>query len=386
MRGFFQAKPGSRALTTSEACGADNSCSIETMQEESNPSASTSDLGLTVSLGYESDLANDEPIDMLSKDEGGNSDTEDGSNEPHRKHRRILEVPAREQRCLAHLTCDIHRKELEKALKAIEKFIRSRKTTFTGGDHGLQAQQARAIQSYLQLIVQRGFKGVKASEMTAVTHGFGKTNGGCLIRQWGNDWMKNQELPLSKRGRHIKVSSLLDNPNISSEILSYLWLNKWATHPKKLTAFHNNELLPAEAQKYIKKVVDKEMPHAMKRHLELELFSCIHMKVGKGILVSTARRWMFRHGFHYMQYKKALYFDGHEHPDIVHYCQKVFLPAMEKYRHCLVEYEVGKVSEVVLKPLPPGIRKLVLCAHDESTMQANNGMKAGWVQRMNNLY
>ncbi len=64
MRGFFQAKPGSRALTTSEACGADNSCSIETMQEESNPSASTSDLGLTVSLGYESDLANDEPIDM----------------------------------------------------------------------------------------------------------------------------------------------------------------------------------------------------------------------------------------------------------------------------------------------------------------------------------
>jgi hypothetical protein len=190
--------------------------------------------------------------------------------------------------------------------------------------------------------------------------------------------MKNQELLLSKRGRHVKVASLLDDPDISSEILSYLRSNKWATHPKKLAAFHNNELLPSEAEKYIKKVVDKEMPHAMKRHLELELFPRIRMKVGKGISVSTARRWMFRHGFHYMQYKKALYFDGHERPDVVHYRQKVFLPAMEKYRHRLVEYEVGKVSEVVLKPLPPGVRKLVLCAHDESTMQANDGMKAGW--------
>jgi hypothetical protein len=43
-----------------------------------------------------------------------------------------------------------------------------------------------------------------------------------------------------------------------------------------------------------------------------------------------------------------------------------------------VEYEVGNVSEEVFKPLPPGVRKLVLCAHDESTMQANDGMKAGW--------
>ena len=217
-----------------------------------------------------------------------------------------------------------------------------------------------------------------ASEMAAVTHGFGKTNGGRLIRQWGNDWMKNQELPLSEQGCHVKVSSLLDNPDISNGILSYLRSNKWATHPKKLAAFHNNELLPAEAEKYIKHIVDQEMPRAMKRHLELELFPRIRMKIGKGISVSTARRWMFCHGFHYMQYKKALYFDGHERPDIVHYRQNIFLPAMEKYRSRLVEYEVGEIAKEVPKPQPPGIQKLVLCAHDESTMQANDGMKAGW--------
>jgi hypothetical protein len=45
----------------------------------------------------------------------------------------------------------------------------------------------------LQLIVRQDYKGVKASEMTVVTYGFGKTNG---VRQWGHDWMKNQKLPL----------------------------------------------------------------------------------------------------------------------------------------------------------------------------------------------
>ena len=34
--------------------------------------------------------------------------------------------------------------------------------------------------------------------------------------------------------------------------------------------------------------------------------------------------------------------------------------------------------EEVFKLLPPGVRKLVLCVYDESTMQANDGMKAGW--------
>jgi hypothetical protein len=39
-----------------------------------------------------------------------------------------------------------------------------------GGYHGLQAQRAQAIQSYLQLIVRQGYKSVEALEITAVTH------------------------------------------------------------------------------------------------------------------------------------------------------------------------------------------------------------------------
>lgn len=103
-------------------------------------------------------------------------------------------------------------------------------------------------------------------------------------------------------------------------------------------------MLPAEGEKYAKHIVDKEMPRGMKCYLELVLFPRIQIKVGKGISLTTARNWMLRQGFHYTQYKKALYFDGHERPDVVQYRQDEFLPEMAKHRIRLVEYEVGNVG------------------------------------------
>jgi hypothetical protein len=45
-----------------------------------------------------------------------------------------------------------------------------------------------------------------------------------------------------------------------------------------------------------------------------------------------------------------------------------------------VEYrKIGDDAfEEILKQIPTGLRKLVLCAHDESTMQVNDGEKVGW--------
>jgi hypothetical protein len=80
-----------------------------------------------------------------------------------------------------------------------------------------------------------------------------------------------------------------------------------------------------------------------------------------------------------MQYKKALYYNGHDRPDVLDYRQKYFLPAMQQYRTQMVEYKIGEVEMEVLKQLKPGERKIILVAHDEVMMQANDGEKAGWV-------
>ena len=78
--------------------------------------------------------------------------------------------------------------------------------------------------------------------------------------------------------------------------------------------------------------------------MELDLFPHIHLKVGKGISLATARRWLRHEGFRYTSYKKGLYFNGHDHPDVVQYRQDIFLPRMKEYEARLVQYVIGNIK------------------------------------------
>lgn len=93
-------------------------------------------------------------------------------------------------------------------------------------------------------------------------------------------------------------------------------------------------MIPSEAEKYLHSIVDEEIPQGLKQYLEVELFLWIQLKVRKGISISMAHRWLQREGFCYMQHKKALYYDGHDQPDVVDYRQMVFLPAIEENWQC----------------------------------------------------
>ena len=108
--------------------------------------------------------------------------------------------------------------------------------------------------------------------------------------------------------------------------------------PAKLVEFSQQKMVPAAAKKYLEKIITDEMPRGLKRYMEVELFPWIQLKVGKGVSLQTARRFLYREGFRYTEHKKSLYYDGHERPDVVDYRQKVFLPAMKKHRERLVEY------------------------------------------------
>jgi hypothetical protein len=121
------------------------------------------------------------------------------------------------------------------------------------------------------------------------------------------------------------------------------------------------------------------MPQGLKKYMELKLFPCIHMKVGKGILLSTTCQWLQCEGFKYTAHKKVIYYDGHDHPYVVKYRQEEFLPAMAEHRKRMVEYKMGKPTKLLEKILPMGVQKLILVAHDESTCMANDGPKSLWV-------
>jgi hypothetical protein len=220
---------------------------------------------------------------------------------------------------------------------------------------------------------------IEASERAAESQGFAAKWGGRMVRQWVRIWIKHWDLPESEQGCHTKVFSLLDDPEIQTELCSYLRMNKWSQSPQKLSDFTKNKLLPAEARKYLHNIVQREMPAGLKKYLELELFPHIEIKVSKGISLRTARRWLHSEGFKYTAHKKGLYFDGHECEDVIKYRQNVFLPLMQEYSKRLVFFEVGNVEEESKLNLPPGVLKLVLLAHDEMTAQSNNDAKMSWV-------
>ena len=102
-------------------------------------------------------------------------------------------------------------------------------------------------------------------------------------------WISHHKLPVSLTGCHAKAYSLLDGPGIATELCAYVRSNKWAVDAQKLADFSKEKLIPAEAEKYLHGAVQDEMPQGLRRYMNLELFPCIHLKVGKGISLATAR-------------------------------------------------------------------------------------------------
>lgn len=288
-----------------------------------------------------------------------------------------LEIPARLARKQARQAQEL---ELVKALADIEKLIKSNRSQFYRGANSLQAYRARAIQSYLQMVVWNKRKGIDASQRAAESQGFSEKWGGRLVRRWVRKWVGSWELPTSEKGAHAKTFSLLNDPAIRAELRSYVHSNKWCMDPAKLAQFSQEKMVPAAAKEYLDHITNVEIPKGLKKYLDIELFPQIHYKVGRGVSLSTAHQMLRREGFSYTEHKKALYYDGHERPDVVKYRQEVFLPAMLEYRKHLVEYKVDNLEEEVQKPISNYVERcLVLVPQDEMTAQANDGKRKSWV-------
>ena len=178
---------------------------------------------------------------------------------PHKQQR--LDVSYKAQRGQKH---EQKMSELKKAHTEIEKVLMSKKTQFVAGANGLQAQQTRAMECHLQLMIKNGWSTPEAAERAAESQGFVPKWGGHQVRSWTKVWLKRWELPQSARGSDAKVQSLLDDPIVAAELWTYLQSNKWATNPGKLTEFSTNTLIPSAADKYLQQVVCEEMPRGLK--------------------------------------------------------------------------------------------------------------------------
>ncbi|KAG1800175.1 uncharacterized protein BJ212DRAFT_1305313 [Suillus subaureus] len=180
-----------------------------------------------------------------------------------------LDVPHHEQRRLAKET---QLEEMKKALASIEKLLKVKKALFVGGPNGLQAKHARSIQSYLTMVIKKKCLSIDVSQRAAESHGFAANWGGHQVCSWTRLWVADHRLPESLQGQHAKVYSLLGDPTIATELRTYAHSKKWVINPEKLIQLSQDRLIPAEATKYAQKLVEEEMPHGLKKYMELEIF------------------------------------------------------------------------------------------------------------------
>ncbi|KAF9441498.1 hypothetical protein P691DRAFT_799457 [Macrolepiota fuliginosa MF-IS2] len=171
--------------------------------------------------------------------------------------------------------------KLKDGLAVVEKLVVSKKTVFASGPNGLQAYWTCATQSCLCMMVKNGCRFMEASKIAAESHGG-------LLRVWVKAWLEHCELPVSQQGHHSKVFSLLDDPEICTELHAFLQMNKWLMNPQKLMEFSKNALLPHELKKHTQHATSNDMPGAVKAYLELQLFPQVQVKVVKGISLQTA--------------------------------------------------------------------------------------------------
>lgn len=158
------------------------------------------------------------------------------------------------------------------------------------------------------LIVKIDRSSIEASQIAAESHGFAANWGGRQLRGWTRRWLILRELPQSLKGCHAKVYSLLSDPVITAELQAYVRSNKWAMDPIKLAAFTENKLVPSAVNEYLQELNQHEMPSGLKKYMALEIFSRNHIKVRRGVSLSTAHCWLHSEGFHFVSHKKRSLF------------------------------------------------------------------------------
>ena len=177
-----------------------------------------------------------------------------------------------------------------------------------------EAFNLQALQQYLRRLVP-GVSKAKAALVTA--KGFGRgVHFSRRIMIWATQWENNEEITVSRRGKHAKTRNQLTEGDNFNELRTWILLNhKYTITPSILRRHINNVFLPANGIKF-------------------------------SISESTAGRWLHALGWIYSEAKKGLYFDGHERPDVKEY-REIFLVQMEEYEKRMITVDANDQTKII---------------------------------------
>ncbi|EFP85140.2 uncharacterized protein PGTG_11309 [Puccinia graminis f. sp. tritici CRL 75-36-700-3] len=171
-----------------------------------------------------------------------------------------------------------------------------------------------------------------------------------IISKQASHIVINKQLFDSTQGNRSNHKSLIDNIEIRQALFT------WAASQIP------GEVTPATFQRY---VVETLLPR---------------FGIEKNLVRSTITRWMVKLGFTPQVYRKSLYFDGHERPDVVA-SRKKYIEDYKKYRSRSRTYggEDLDFSAEIDPELLGDNKETVFIFHDESTVHAKERPRLAWL-------
>ncbi|KAI6116853.1 hypothetical protein EV401DRAFT_2058017 [Pisolithus croceorrhizus] len=158
----------------------------------------------------------------------------------------------------------------------------------------------------------------------------------CCLTHWTWAYIHDHTLPFWKSNHH--ALSWIEDEELAADIKLYLQsLGKY--------------ICVMDIVKYL------EDPIVQKQH-----------SLNRTISLSTAQWWLHKLGYRWKKEKQGQYSDGHEHDDVVHYHQNIFLP----------EWIDDPNQEYSPPTTSPSSHHVVVWFHDESTFYANDRHKVRW--------
>ncbi|KZS92070.1 hypothetical protein SISNIDRAFT_442933 [Sistotremastrum niveocremeum HHB9708] len=152
----------------------------------------------------------------------------------------------------------------------------------------------------------------------------------------------------------------------------------------KAVALIDDEFFRLGLQRWLRTLeVGKVSPKLMHTYVNTVLLPSVQSRTKKrNVSLSQARRWLHLLGYRRSKHKKAIYWDGHERPD-VQKRRKQFLKEMAEFDLRLAKFDDNENGEFVrvAPSLQEGEKEIIVIFHDESTVHANDYELDYWVTK-----
>lgn len=289
-----------------------------------------------------------------------------------------------------HVHEDKEQSEMEKmmnGLKELEKKLKTKRYDITGEDR----ERHEMTRDFMKLKL-KDWERPRKDCARAVAQGRGK--GPWVARsllKWVKEWEENRTIKRSKRGRHTKAISWLEDERVGIKVRNWVKEKGEEVTSRTLAAAFGEILKEVEDNAEVERIVEDAFENVRREEDEREAKGFVRKT---SIQARTAREWLNKLGYRWKNISKGVFIDGHEREDVVEYRNEFvkkwydMMPYVREWEEEMEEIDgemkiTGlrkKEKEAVKDGKFENIKEIILVAHDESTFSANDGRRSCWIK------